>query len=106
MEQPGPHAPYRRTQDRVAGGRRPRRRRGRDRHDGSAAFSTIGAAGFPANFDAEGRFWRELARLEGTFDASGRATGGWTCAPLDIDQGGYVDTRYTAFGSWELIPAP
>jgi hypothetical protein len=64
----------------------------------------------PVNTNAEGRFWRELSRLEGTFDSGGTgsgntATGAWNCAPFDISNG-YVDTRYTARGTWTLLPAP
>jgi hypothetical protein len=45
----------------------------------------------PVNLTAEGRFWRNLARFAGTVDSSGRGRGQWTCAPFDIDTGGYVD---------------
>lgn len=60
----------------------------------------------PANANAEGRFWRELSRFEGTFDSGNVATGTWSCAPFDISSGGYVDTKYTARGSWSLQPLP
>ena len=45
----------------------------------------------PVNETAEGRFWRNLARFTGTVDGSGRGQGRWTCAPFDIDTGGYVN---------------
>jgi hypothetical protein len=58
----------------------------------------------PANAGAEGRFWRELARFVGTFSAPNTAPGEWNCAPFDIDSGGYVDTMYTARGTWVIAP--
>jgi hypothetical protein len=58
----------------------------------------------PVNADAEGRFWRELSRFEGRWAPDGTATGAWNCAPFDIDEGGSVDTRFTAPGSWTLRP--
>lgn len=58
----------------------------------------------PANVDAEGRFYRQLARIVGTLDSGSTASGSWTCAPFDIDSGGWVDTKYTANGTWTLAP--
>lgn len=55
----------------------------------------------PLNETAENRFWKELALLPGTLDAEGNAAGTWTCAPLDIEQGGYVDTTVTVPGTWQ-----
>lgn len=60
----------------------------------------------PANADAEGRFWRELSLLAGVFANGDSASGGWRCAPSDIDSGDYVDTQYTAPGSWTLVAMP
>ena len=60
----------------------------------------------PANAGAEGRFWRELSLLAGVFGEGDTAAGSWQCAPFDIDSGGYVDTQYTAPGSWTLIAMP
>lgn len=57
----------------------------------------------PVNADAEGRFWRELSSFRGTLAPDGTATGHWSCAPFDIASGGYVDTSYTARGSWTLV---
>lgn len=59
----------------------------------------------PANDSADGRAWRALARLAGTVDASAHGAGEWACAPLDIHQGGYVDTALTAPGTWRLNQA-
>lgn len=61
---------------------------------------------FPANINSPSRFWRELSLLQGTFDAGDTATGSWVCAPFDIDSGGWVDTQYTARGTWTLTPMP
>ena len=60
----------------------------------------------PANAGSESRFWRELASLSGTIHADGTGSGTWTCAPFDIEDGGYVDTRYSATGTWTLEPLP
>ena len=58
----------------------------------------------PINETAEGRFWNALASFEGERDADGGGHGRWTCAPLDIDQDGYVDEVVTVRGSWVLTP--
>lgn len=60
----------------------------------------------PVNAGAEGRFWRELSLLAGVFAGGDTAEGAWLCAPFDIDSGGWVDTRYTATGSWTLVALP
>lgn len=44
------------------------------------------------------RFWRAIAFLAGRTVEGGSAR--WTCGPLDIDQGGYVDTAGVADGLW------
>lgn len=61
---------------------------------------------FPANVNSPSRFWRELSLLQGTFGGSDTATGSWICAPFDINSGGWVDTQYTARGTWTLTPLP
>jgi len=58
----------------------------------------------PVNQTAEGRFWQNLARFAGTVDSSGGGRGLWTCAPFDIDSGGYVDDSVVAEGTWEMAP--
>jgi hypothetical protein len=58
----------------------------------------------PVNRTAEGRFWQNLASFSGTVDSSGRGEGRWTCAPFDIDTGGYVDRSVVAEGTWEMEP--
>jgi hypothetical protein len=60
----------------------------------------------PVNETAEGRFWRNLAHFRGTVDASGNGPGGWTCAPFDIDSGGYVDETVIVQGTWRTEPQP
>jgi hypothetical protein len=59
----------------------------------------------PVNETAEGRFWRNLARFAGSVDSSGRGQGRWTCAPFDIDSGGYVDESVIAEGTWQTEPS-
>lgn len=56
----------------------------------------------PVNETADGRFWRNLARFTGTIASSGSGRGEWTCAPMDIDSGGYVDESLSVTGSWGL----
>jgi hypothetical protein len=58
----------------------------------------------PINDTPESRFYQRLSRLEGVLDGDGIGTGPWECAPLDIDQGGYVDTTVTVEGEWEVAP--
>ncbi len=58
----------------------------------------------PVNQTAEGRFWQNLARFAGTVDSSGRGQGQWTCAPFDIDTGGYVDQSLVVGGTWQMEP--
>ncbi len=48
------------------------------------------------------RFWRAIALLAGRTVAGNDAP--WTCLPLDIDQGGYVDTAGVADGLWWIEP--
>ena len=49
------------------------------------------------------RFYREIMLLRGAREDGGAiATGDWLCQPLDIDNGGYVDTAVVAPGSWIL----
>ena len=58
----------------------------------------------PINDTSPNRFWKEMAQFDAVFDANGNGTGNWTCAPLDIDQGGYVDTELIAEGTFEASP--
>jgi hypothetical protein len=60
----------------------------------------------PINNTSPNRFWKEQARFDAVFDSNGNGTGNWTCAPLDIDQGGYVDTSITASGTFHITPFP
>ena len=56
----------------------------------------------PVNRTAEGRFLQNLARFAGTVDSSGRGQGEWTCAPIDIDSGGYRDRTLVVKGTWQM----
>jgi hypothetical protein len=58
----------------------------------------------PINTTADGRFWREMASFSGIALSDGTASGTWTCAPLDLNQGGYVDTSLIAEGHWRFEP--
>jgi hypothetical protein len=53
--------------------------------------------------DPESRFWDAFKGLTGTKDAGGTWSGPWTCHPLDLNSGGYVDTAGTAVGRWEVV---
>jgi hypothetical protein len=59
----------------------------------------------PINATAIERFYLNLVRLEGTVSADGqRAQGTWTCAPLDIEQGGITDDTVFVDGTWTTEP--
>jgi len=58
----------------------------------------------PVNQTAQGRFWQNLVRFAGTVDSSGRGQGEWTCAPVDIDSGGYLDRTLVVKGTWQMEP--
>lgn len=53
---------------------------------------------------ADGRFWHENAFIAGARHQGDPGSGIWTCAPLDIYQGGYVDTIGVVQGSWRVEP--
>ena len=58
----------------------------------------------PVNETATNQFWRELARFHASMDQNGNGTGSWTCAPLEIDQNGYVDNTFTIEGTFQIHP--
>ena len=58
----------------------------------------------PINDTSPNRFWKNMARFDAVFDSNGNATGNWVCAPLDIDQEGYVDNTITANGTFQITP--
>jgi hypothetical protein len=60
----------------------------------------------PLNDTPESRFYQRLSHFEGVIDQSGAGEGPWECAPLDIDQGGYVDDTVTVEGTWMIAPEP
>ena len=54
----------------------------------------------------DSRFWRDVAWMAGARRPGDSGSGTWTCAPFDIDQGGYVDTFGIAPGSWHFDAGP
>jgi hypothetical protein len=54
----------------------------------------------------DSRFWRETAFLAGSRHPGDPGSGGWTCAPFDIWENGYVDTIGVVPGTWQLQPQP
>ncbi|MCI0415306.1 hypothetical protein L0222_21245 [bacterium] len=58
----------------------------------------------PVNETASNQFWRELARFDVTMNRNGTGRGTWTCAPLEIDQGGYVDNSISVDGVFRIEP--
>ena len=52
----------------------------------------------------DGRFWHENAFIAGARHQGDLGSGVWICAPLDIYQGGYVDTIGVVQGSWWVEP--
>jgi hypothetical protein len=57
---------------------------------------------WPGNLGTGIRFYDEIALFEGALNGDGTVAGRWNCAPLDLDQGGYVDLKGTVAGSWAL----
>jgi hypothetical protein len=58
----------------------------------------------PLNTNTESRFYRALSFFSCRIDELGNGSGRWTCAPFDIDQGGYTDTLLVAHGEWSIRP--
>jgi hypothetical protein len=58
----------------------------------------------PINLTADGRFWRAMSSFDGFVNEAGIGSGTWSCEPLDLDQGGYVDTTYIIQGTWRTEP--
>jgi hypothetical protein len=58
----------------------------------------------PLNATAPTPFWHNLASLPGSVYVTGVGSGTWKCAPLDIEQGGYVDTDLIIDGQWRMEP--
>jgi hypothetical protein len=48
------------------------------------------------------RFWDAFKALGGGKAQDGTWSGPWTCYPLDLNSGGWVDTALTAPGRWEI----
>ena len=51
------------------------------------------------------RFYRGIMHFAGERTGPGEASGTWTCAPLDLDQGGWLDTAVVAPGTWTITTA-
>ena len=49
-------------------------------------------------------FWLELEVLTGTTSDDYRASGAWTCAPLDLNEPGFRDVNVEAPGRWRAVP--
>ncbi len=58
----------------------------------------------PINRTADGRFWRAMSSFDGFVNEAGIGSGTWSCEPLDLNQGGYVDTTYIIQGTWRTEP--
>jgi hypothetical protein len=58
---------------------------------------------WPGNEGTGIPFYDEISLFKGKFNKDdGTVTGSWKCAPLDLDEGGYVDTHGTVEGTWAL----
>ena len=58
---------------------------------------------WPGNLDTGIPFYDEIALFRGVVDTDeGTVSGTWNCAPLNIEEGGYVDLHGTAEGTWGL----
>ena len=76
--------------------------------DVEARLHTLGRVELliPVNVDAEGRFWQNLARFDGAVTEDDRGSGRWTCAPFDLNSGGYRDVSLVVQGTWTFKPEP
>lgn len=52
----------------------------------------------------DSRFWHEQGLFAGTINEDGVGAGTWACAPIDLNQGGYVDTSLVMQGTWQVEP--
>ena len=76
---------------------------------GPTTLTAIGADTFALRFvgdqpDDALRFWLALEVIEGSPDGEGGWAGTWSCAPIDIDFGGFFDDGPTVEGTWTLVP--
>ena len=51
------------------------------------------------------RFYQGIMHFAGERTGPGEANGTWTCAPLDLDHNGWLDTAVVAPGTWTITPA-
>lgn len=70
--------------------------------------ATVRATGDSIEVMADGhdtttvRFYRGIMHFRGVRTEDGGAEGSWTCAPLDLDSGGWLDTAVVAQGTFEI----
>lgn len=58
---------------------------------------------WPGNLGTGIRFYDEIALFKGVLNRNdGTVRGTWMCAPLELDEGGYVDLHGTVEGNWGL----
>ena len=51
------------------------------------------------------RFYQGIMHLAGVRTGPGSAHGDWSCAPLDLNSGGWLDTAIVAPGTWTIREA-
>jgi hypothetical protein len=57
---------------------------------------------WPGNLDTGIPFYDEISLFKGVVNTDGTVSGTWKCAPLNLDEGGYVDVKGVAEGTWGL----
>lgn len=76
---------------------------------GAATLTAVNGGGFELRFvgvqpeDAK-PFWLALEAVPGAVTDDGWA-GSFSCAPMDVDFGGYLDDGPTVVGAWSIVPA-
>ncbi len=74
---------------------------------GGEAFGTFTESGITLDLGGtqlptDPPFWQGLNGIEGNLDGQYAASGGWSCAPLNINFGIVEDFTVTGSGTWEL----
>lgn len=57
---------------------------------------------WPGNLNTGIPFYNEIALFKGKVTDEGTVNGTWYCAPLNMNEGGYVDMKGTVEGTWTL----
>ena len=58
---------------------------------------------WPGNLDTGIPFYDEIALFKGKVNVDeGTVDGTWHCAPLNLEEGGYIDMKGTVEGTWAL----